>query len=78
MKKTALTVAISSLLMAGAAQAATVYDQDGSKLTIGGRMNAMYYGTDDDAQDGDASYLRLNIAGETKVDDKTTAFAFGE
>ena len=36
MKKTALTMAISSLLLAGGAQAANVYDQNGTKLDIGG------------------------------------------
>ncbi|KLV50864.1 hypothetical protein SH16_00188 [Aeromonas caviae] len=63
MKKTALTMAISSLLLAGGAQAANVYDQNGTKLDIGGRVNGMYYGTDDNATEGDASYLRLHIAG---------------
>lgn len=78
MKKTALTMAISSLLLAGGAQAATVYDQNGSKLDIGGRVNGMYYGTDDNDSEGDASYLRLHVAGETKIDNETTAFGFAE
>lgn len=78
MKKTALTMAISSLLLAGGAQAANVYDQNGTKLDIGGRVNGMYYGTDDNATEGDASYLRLHIAGETKVDEDLTAFGFAE
>ncbi|MFM5303462.1 porin [Aeromonas caviae] len=78
MKKTALTMAISSLLLAGGAQAANVYDQNGTKLDIGGRVNGMYYGTDDNATEGDASYLRLHIAGETKVNEELTAFGFAE
>lgn len=78
MKKTALTMAISSLLLAGGVQAANVYDQNGTKLDIGGRVNGMYYGTDDNATEGDASYLRLHIAGETKVDEDLTAFGFAE
>lgn len=71
-------MAISSLLLAGGAQAANVYDQNGTKLDIGGRVNGMYYGTDDNATEGDASYLRLHIAGETKVDEDLTAFGFAE
>lgn len=55
MKKTALTMAISSLLLAGGAQASTVYNQDGTKLDIGGRVQGMYYGSDNDDESGDQS-----------------------
>ncbi|MCH7373390.1 MULTISPECIES: porin [Aeromonas] len=76
MKKTALTMAISSLLLAGAAQASTVYNQDGTKLDIGGRVQGMYYGSDNDSENGDQSYLRLNIAGETRINNETVANGF--
>ncbi|ELI6431624.1 porin [Aeromonas sp. 2HA2] len=78
MKKTALTMAISSVLLAGGAQAATVYDQNDTKLEIGGRAQGMYYGTDNNGSEGDKSYLRLHIAGETKIDNELTAFGFAE
>lgn len=78
MKKTALTMAVSSLMLAGTAQAAPLYDQDGTKLEIGGRVQGMYYGTSNDALEGDQSYLRLHVAGETRIDDETKAFAFAE
>lgn len=78
MKKTALTMAISSVLLAGGAQAATVYDQNGTKLEIGGRAQGMYYGTDDNGTEGDQSYFRLHVAGETKIDNELTAFGFAE
>src|SRR5690606_40966254 len=70
MKKTALTMAISSVLLAGGAQAATVYDQNDTKLEIGGRAQGMYYGTDNKDSEGDQSYFRLHIAGETKIDNE--------
>ncbi|MGY4108150.1 porin [Aeromonas encheleia] len=76
MKKTALTMAISSLLLAGGAQASTVYNQDGTKLDIGGRVQGMYYGSDNDSENGDQSYLRLNIAGETRINNETVANGF--
>lgn len=76
MKKTALTMAISSLLLAGGAQASTVYNQDGTKLDIGGRVQGMYYGSDNDDESGDQSYLRLNIAGETRINNETVANGF--
>ncbi|KFN17460.1 porin [Aeromonas bestiarum] len=78
MKKTALTMAISSVLLAGGAQAATVYDQNGTKLEIGGRAQGMYYGTDNNGTEGDQSYFRLHVAGETKIDNELTAFGFAE
>ena len=78
MKKTALTMAISSLLLAGGAQASTVYNQDGTKLDIGGRVQGMYYGSDNDNENGDQSYLRLRIGGETRVNSETVANGFVE
>ena len=78
MKKTALTMAISSLLLAGGAQASTVYNQDGTKLDIGGRVQGMYYGSDNDDESGDQSYLRLRIGGETRITEETVANGFVE
>ncbi|MFM4834852.1 porin [Aeromonas media] len=78
MKKTALTMAISSLLLAGGAQASTVYNQDGTKLDIGGRVQGMYYGSDNDDESGDQSYLRLRIGGETRINEETVANGFVE
>ncbi|WP_287147040.1 porin [Aeromonas sp.] len=78
MKKTALTMAISSVLLAGGAQAATVYDQNDTKLEISGRAQGMYYGTDDNDSEGDQSYFRLHVAGETKIDSELKAFGFAE
>ena len=68
MKKTALTMAISSLLLAGGAQASTVYNQDGTKLDIGGRVQGMYYGSDNDE-------LRYAYAGIKH--DRFGAFSYG-
>jgi predicted porin len=78
MKKSALTIAISSLLLASGAHAATVYNQNDSKLEIGGRVHGMYYASENDASEGDKSYFRLNMRGETKVANELTAFGFGE
>ncbi|MBL0459411.1 porin [Aeromonas enteropelogenes] len=78
MKKSALTLAISSLLLAGGANAATVYNQNDTKLDIGGRAQGMYYGTDDDSSEGDASYFRVNMSGETKIAPEMKAFGFVE
>ncbi|EKP0307644.1 porin [Aeromonas veronii] len=86
MKKSALTLAISSLFVAGSAIAVeggpleenTIYKQGDSKLEIGGRAQGMYYGSDNDGNDGDQSYFRINMRGETKIAPEMTAFGFGE
>ncbi|MEV3814124.1 porin [Aeromonas allosaccharophila] len=78
MKKSALTIAISSLLLASGAHAATVYNQNDTKLDIGGRAQGAYYGTDNDAKEGDQSYFRVNMRGETKIAPEMKAFGFAE
>ncbi|HHQ4554011.1 TPA: porin [Aeromonas veronii] len=78
MKKSALTIAISSLLLASGAHAATVYNQNDTKLEIGGRAQGAYYGTDNDAKEGDQSYFRVNMRGETKIAPEMKAFGFAE
>ncbi|NYS62133.1 porin [Vreelandella salicampi] len=55
MKKTLLATAIAGAAFASGAQAATVYNEDGTKLDIYGNIQIAYYSTDDasgDAQDG--------------------------
>ncbi|WP_042012728.1 porin [Aeromonas fluvialis] len=86
MKKSALTLAISSLFVAGGAIAVeggplnenTIFQEGESKLEIGGRAQGMYYGTDDDGTDDDQSYFRVNMRGETKIAPEMTAFGFAE
>ncbi|MGN5171516.1 porin [Aeromonas sp. 102P] len=78
MKKSALTIAISSLLLASGAHAATVYNQNDTKLEIGGRAQGAYYGTDNNGAEGDQSYFRLHVAGETKIAPEMKAFGFAE
>ena len=74
MKFNALTIAISSLLLAGTAQAATVYEKDGNKLDITGFMKGMYYGSDNLGQEGDRSFARVNVKGWTELGGGWTAF----
>ena len=78
MKKTALTMAISSLLPAGGAQAANVYDQNGTNWTSAAASTACTTAPMTTPPKYDASYLRLHIAGETKADEDLTAFGFAE
>lgn len=81
MKKSLLALAV--LASASAAQAATVYDKDGTSLVIGGRIQAVAYNGNARPlnSNSDASLVnssRLNISGRTKVNDWLSVFAFSE
>lgn len=79
MKKTLLATAIVTGLVSGAASAATVYEKDGTKLSVGGRAEVR--GLFSDAVDGsmkDKSRARINFAGETQISEGLTGFGFVE
>ena len=72
MKIKLLALSIPALLGATAAQAAEIYNKDGSKLDLNGRAVGMYYGSDDQEIRGDASYLRFGLKGETALGNNLT------
>jgi outer membrane porin protein LC len=79
MKKTLLATLILSSFISGAVSAATLYDKEDTKLSIGGRaeVRALF----SDAVDGsmlDKSRARINFKGETKISENLTGFAFME
>jgi len=79
MKKTLLATLILSSFVSGAVSAATVYDKDDTKLSVGGRaeVRALF----SDAVDGsalDESRARINFEGETKISESLKGFAFME
>jgi len=79
MKKTLLATAILSGLVSATAGAATVYDQDGTTLKIGGRAEVR--GLFADSVDGtmqDKSRARINFGGETQISENLTGFGFME
>ena len=82
MKKSLLALAI--IAASTTATAATVYDKDGTSLAVGGRVQAVVYNGKADAAEiaehdaGLVNSARLNIEGNTKVNDYVSAFAFSE
>ena len=76
MKK--LTVAVSavaaSILMAMSAQAAEIYNKDGNKLDLYGKVNAKHYFSSEASDDGDTTYVRMGFKGETQINDQLTGF----
>ncbi|HAF5680430.1 TPA: porin OmpC [Salmonella enterica subsp. enterica serovar Muenchen] len=76
MKK--LTVALSAVavtvMMAGMADAAEVYNKDGNKLDLYGKVDGLHYFSKDKGDDGDQSYVRLGFKGESQINDQLTGY----
>ncbi|EOU0228809.1 universal stress protein UspF [Escherichia coli] len=75
MKSKVLALLIPALLAAGAAHAAEVYNKDGNKLDLYGKVDGLHYFSDNSAKDGDQSYARLGFKGETQIMDDLKAEA---
>ncbi|WP_285896741.1 porin [Pectobacterium atrosepticum] len=74
MKRNIIAVVIPALLIAGAANAAEVYNKDGNKLDLTGRITALHYFSDDNSNDGDKTYARLGFKGETQISSELTGY----
>ncbi|MGB7801126.1 porin OmpC [Buttiauxella sp.] len=74
MKVKALSLLVPALLVAGTAHAAEIYNKDGNKLDLYGKVDGLHYFSDDKGADGDQSYFRLGIKGETQINDQLTGY----
>lgn len=74
MKKTALSLLIPALLLSVTAHAAEVYNKDGNKLDLYGKVDALHYFSDDSNKDGDQTYVRVGFKGETQINDVMTGY----
>lgn len=61
MKRKVLAMLVPALLVAGAANAAEVYNKDGNKLDLYGKVVGLHYFSDDSGSDGDMSYARIGF-----------------
>ena len=80
MKKSLLALAVA--FAATSASAVTVYDKDNTSFAVGGRVQSVAYnGAYETAGDHDAGLVnsaRLNLSGNTKINDYVSVFAFSE
>jgi outer membrane pore protein F len=74
MKRNILAVVIPALLAAGAANAAEIYNKDGNKLDLYGKVDARHNFSDDAGSDGDQTYVRFGFKGETQINDQLTGY----
>ncbi|HCY2029904.1 TPA: porin, partial [Escherichia coli] len=74
MKRKVLAMLVPALLVAGAANAAEIYNKDGNKLDLYGKVAGLHYFSDDAGSDGDKSYARIGFKGETQIADQFTGY----
>ncbi|EDE9723442.1 porin OmpC [Salmonella enterica] len=74
MKRKVLALVIPALLAAGAAHAAVVYNKDGNKLDLYGKVDGLHYFSDNSGSDGDQTYVRFGFKGETQINDQLTGY----
>jgi outer membrane protein N len=67
MKRNVLAILVPALLLAGAANAAEIYNKDSNKLDLYGKVDARHQFSEDGGNDGDATYVRIGFRGETQI-----------
>lgn len=77
MKRNILAVVIPALLVAGAANAAEIYNKDGNKLDLYGKVvgeRGFTVGGGDKNFNKDTSYAQIGFKGETQINSELTGF----
>ncbi|KHE05529.1 porin OmpC [Citrobacter braakii] len=74
MKVKVLSLLVPALLVPGAANAAEIYNKDGNKLDLYGKVDGLHYFSDNKGDDGDKTYMRIGFKGETQVNDQLTGY----
>ncbi|EPH1778393.1 porin OmpC [Enterobacter sp. 04-C-01-SI_S15] len=73
MKRTILAVLV-ALTAAQAANAAEIYNKNGNKLDLYGKVDARHVMSKNKGVDGDATYVRLGFKGETQINEQLTGY----
>lgn len=74
MNRKVLALLVPALLVAGAANAAEVYNKNGNKLDLYGKVDGLRYFSDNPGDDGDQTYARLGFKGETQINELLTGY----
>ena len=74
MKKSTLALVVMGIVASASVQAAEIYNKDGNKLDVYGKVKAMHYMSDNDSKDGDQSYIRFGFKGETQINVQLTGY----
>ncbi len=74
MKRKVLAILVPALLMAGAANAAEMYNKDGNKVDLYGKVDARHTFSDNPGDDGDETYVQIGLKGETQITNDLTGY----
>ena len=74
MKMKALALLVPALLMAGAVNAAEIYNKDGNKLDLYGKVDARHTFSDNPGDDGDETIVETGFKGETQITPGLTGY----
>ena len=74
MKRKVLAILVPALLMAGAANAAEMYNKDGNKVDLYGKVDAGHTFSDNPGDDGDETYVQIGFKGETQITNDLTGY----
>lgn len=74
MKRKVLAILVPALLMAGAANAAEMYNKNGNKVDLYGKVDARHTFSDNPCDDGDETYVQVGFKGETQITNDLTGY----
>ncbi|EOZ9389346.1 porin OmpC [Enterobacter cancerogenus] len=74
MKRKVLAILVPALLMAGAANAAEMYNKNGNKVDLYGKVDARHTFSDNPGDDGDETYIQVGFKGETQITNDLTGY----
>ena len=74
MKRNLLAILVPALLVATTSHAAEIYNKDGNKLDLYGKVKALHYFSDNNKSDGDKSYVRFGFKGATQITDQLSGY----
>ncbi|MDR9888924.1 porin OmpC [Pseudenterobacter timonensis] len=67
MKRKVLAILVPALLLTGAANAAEMYNKNGNKVDLYGKVDARHTFSDNAGDDGDETYAQIGFKGETQI-----------
>lgn len=67
MKKSTLALVVMGIVASASVQAAEIYNKDGNKLDVYGKVKAMHYMSDNDSKDGDQIISVLVLKAKHKL-----------
>ena len=74
MKRKVLAILVPALLMAGATNAAEMYNKDGNKVDLYGKVDARHTFSDNAGDDGDETYVQIGFKGESQITNDLTGY----